>query len=412
MEEEIQSLSFVNKITNTINYEEDQKELIEKAKAISNGDPLDALKYIVISLTHDNINNIEFELVVAIPDEKLIELPIIVDKANIGLGYYVSWGDGDITHNLSMHLYKKPKNIALYNIRIFGFCITGFGHNIQGMVYPYNVIERTESIHNFQESLLRVLSFGNLGHKFTSLRGAFMDCYKLHDIPKNIPSSITNIGFMFKSCASFNCELNTWDTSNITDMDGLLYECRTFNKPLDAWNTSSVKNMYHMFNDCFAFNQPVNTWNTSSVVIMEGVFFGCSSFNQPLDKWDTSLVTDMSRMFARCKQFNQSIDKWNVQNVTTMNFMFYACEMFDQPLDSWNTESLRTMEWMFNGCRNFNKPLNSWTIARVENFNRAFMACYKFNQPLNNWNLRWPNIDTYKMFENCGISKANMPLMD
>ena len=318
MDGDSQSLSFVKLVTKTINYERDQIELIEKAKIMSNGDPLDTLKYIVTSLTHDNAN-IEFELVLAIPCEMTITLPIIVSNGELGFGYYVSWGDGITTHNTSTHTYKKPQHIMLYNIRIFGFCISGFGCR------PYDMLNKIGHDNDFEKTLLQVISFGNLGHKFVSLYGAFMNCTKLTDVPKDIPSSITDVGCMFARCKYFNCLIDTWDTSNIT-------------------------NMAEMFMDCANFNQPLNSWNTNSVTDMGCMFFGCSTFNQSLDSWNTSSVTNMNSMFSRCTSFNGSIGAWNVRNVNDMSLMFRGCTSFNKPIGAWNVPYVKDISLMFYGC--------------------------------------------------------------
>ena len=57
-----QQLPLIKHFHDKINYREEQKELIDTAVRISNGDKLFALNYIVTSLLHNNIKDVEFEL--------------------------------------------------------------------------------------------------------------------------------------------------------------------------------------------------------------------------------------------------------------------------------------------------------------------------------------------------------------
>ena len=98
------SLEFVQKNANKeTNYREDQKELIEKALDITKGDPLGALQYIVSCLAHEGLDA-EFEIEYRVINNYII-LPIIETEPKDPLGFYVSWGDGTITHNETKHTY-------------------------------------------------------------------------------------------------------------------------------------------------------------------------------------------------------------------------------------------------------------------------------------------------------------------
>lgn len=276
-------LNFVKKLSQKTNFRKDQADLVEAAIKISNNDPLNALKYIVTCLLHEG-HNVEFHLVFEIPPKSiasLIVLPIIESDSKDELGYYVDWNDGTITHNIASHAYKPRQEKTEYHVKFFGMGISGFGkrNNVENDASYYSC--------NYADYLKKVISFGNLGHIFTSLSDAFSNCKSLSVIPDNIPSSITNTSYMF-CCAN------------------------TFNQPLNTWNMSSVTDMKYMFYACCSFNQPLNSWDTSSVVDMQGLFSGCIFFNQPLDSWNVCNVMDMSHMFARCINFNQSLRKWKL----------------------------------------------------------------------------------------------------
>ena len=388
-------LQFVKPLENVTKYKRDQKELLNKAIEISRGDKLGALKYIVSSLSHED-HDVEFILVLNIlglynHDGIGINLPIITQKPSKDiehkLGFYVIWGDGIITHNETYHKYSRidPKNGSEFEIRIFGLNITGFEN-----VHP----------NHFKAYLRKVVSFGNLGHKFTSLESAFDSCRRLESIPSNIPSSVTNLSYMFNNNYTFNLPIETWDTKNVTDMSYMFSGCTEFNQPIEKWDTRNVTNMSYMFSGCIDFNQPLNKWATSNVTDMRGMFSGCISFDQPLNSWDTKNITDMSEMFDDCRKFNQPLDSWDTSNVTNMSDMFGSCHSFNQPLDSWDTGSITNMSVMFSSCEIFNQPLNSWNTSSVIDMSNMFINCVAFDQPLDKWDVSNVNNMNY-MFSCC-----------
>jgi len=417
------NLDFVRPIINdNINYRKDQKELIQRAMEISNGNPLNVLQYFVTCMNHEGYD-IEFELVFTIPanEEVTITLPIIeTDSTSFykkdELGYYVSWND-EITHNTNVHTYKSIDEIKDYHVRFFGLGISGFG---------------MQSLDNdgYKKYLTKVISFGILGHTFTSLEYAFYNCQNNFTIPQTLPSSITDTNRMFSCCYNFNQPLNTWitsnvtnmcnmfgyctnfnqslkwNTSNVTNMCGMFMGCINFNQPLE-WNTSNVTNMSNMFMFCTNFNQPLNAWNTSNVTDMCSMFEDCTNFNQPLTSWNTSNVTNMNNMFSCCIHFSQSLE-WNTSNVTNMDWMFYGCNNFNQPLTSWDTSNVTNMNGMFHRCTNFNQPLTDWNTSNVTNMRNMFYKCINFNQPLTNWNIS--NVTKMNdIFFDCNISEENKP---
>ena len=417
----INDLDFVKPIINdNINYRVDQIELIGKAMEISNGDPLNALQYFVACMNHEGYD-VEFELVFTIPanTEVTITLPIR-DYPGDELGYYVSWND-EITHNTNVHTYKSIDKIKEYHVRFFGLGISGFGR------FSYD-----EDYYGYTKYLTNVISFGILGHTFTSLEYAFVDCKNNFTVPQTLPSSITDTSNMFRFCGAFNQPLNGWNTSNVTNMKSMFLECTSFNQPLNDWSVNNVVNMKDMFHKCANFNQPLNTWSVNNVTTMEEMFYGCANFNQPLDAWSVNNVTNMNNMFMDCTNFNQPLNAWNTSNVTIMSRMFFGCKNFNQPLDAWSVNNVTKMTYMFADCTNFNQPLNTWSVNNVIDMDRMFIRCTNFNQPLNAWSVNnakdmklmfadcisfnqplnaWntSNVtDTYKMFAGC--TNFNQPL--
>ena len=229
-------------------------------------------------------------------------------------------------------------------------------------------------------ALLRVEQFGTV--QWQTMRGAFFGCGNMQFAPR----------------------IDTPDLSHVTDMGYMFSHCTSFNQPLNNWDVSKVTNMGYMFLHCTSFNQPLNNWDVSKVTNMERMFTGCTSFNQPLNNWDVSKVTDMSYMFSSCTSFNQPLNDWNVSKVTNMSYMFSSCTSFNQPLNSWDVSQVTNMSYMFSSCTSFNQPLNNWDVSKVDNMSNMFSGCTSFNQDLGMWRLeqcRWLGL------RNCGMSAEN-----
>ena len=307
------SLDFVQPVEGKItNFRTDQDKLIEKALEITNGDPLNALQYIVSCLAHEG-NDVEFEyeiFVDCVNDSSETKLYILETEPKDPLGYYVVWGDGSITHNEKQHQYKFSINPTLYKIRFFGFGITKFGENRPGF-----------------GNITRIISFGNLGHTFTSLEYACVKCFMLTSVPPILPPSITNLSTMFSDCDSFNDPaITTWDTSNVTNMKLMFNNCHSFNQPLNSWNVSKVKIMTLMFRECHIFNQPLDTWDVSNVVNMNNMFIECVKFNQPLNSWSISKACQDANNFSMF--FNCGIKSKNKPAVRTDKKVMVIKEIF------------------------------------------------------------------------------------
>ena len=60
---------------------------------------------------------------------------------------------------------------------------------------------------------------------------------------------------------------------------------RLYNPKNGAWNTQNVTNMGWMFYDCISFNQDIGGWNTENVTNMGWMFYDCKNFNQDISGW-------------------------------------------------------------------------------------------------------------------------------
>ena len=174
-----------------------------------------------------------------------------------------------------------------------------------------------------------------------SVSGMFNGASILTSVPSDIPTGVTDMGYMFTSSA-FNGDISNWDVSNVTDMNNMFLDASQFNQDISGWIVSNVTDMENMFRSATAFNngdtgdngtKPLS-WggNTSNVTDMNNMFLDASQFNQDISSWTTSSVTGMSGMFFNAAIFNNGDTgdngtkplSWggNTSNVTDMTNMF------------------------------------------------------------------------------------------
>lgn len=174
---------------------------------------------------------------------------------------------------------------------------------------------------------------------------------------------VTSLDSMFRGCAVFNQELNTWDTSRVTSMRHTFADTARFDQELNAWNTSRVTTMDELFLDASAFNGALHAWDASSVKSMVGTFRNAVSFNRDIDSWSVSAVTDMQAMFQgptvapawKMSYFNQPLNAWNVGQVTSFFRMFRAHNGFDQPLHAWDVGQVTNFSEMWDSHNDPNR---------------------------------------------------------
>jgi surface protein len=271
----------------------------------------------------------------------------------------VNWGDSSqntvLQTGVVSHTYASPGTYSAMILGKYTTSMYAYG-NGYGMSAPNSYY------------LKEVLDYG--GFNLTSLAGAFSGRVALSNIPPitylaPLPSTVTNISFIFSDYSGTLPDITGWNTSNVTNM------------------ASAFQNVVYTSK----FNQNIGGWNTSNVTNMDGMFSGCSEFNQPIGNWDVSKVTTMISMFAGCAQFNQDISNWNVGNVTNMGAMFGGAYKFNSPLANWNVGKVTNMGAMFGQAREFNQPINSWDVSKVTDFYRMFREASKFNQNIDQWNM-------------------------
>ena len=148
----------------------------------------------------------EMKLLFDIPANQhiTIELPIIETNPPDQYGYYVLWRDTNSnsikrTHNNRTNIYEPHSVSRKIEVSLFGFGIKRFGLGL----FKWTGRER----------LIEVLSFGEMGHNYTGLDGAFtMDVFddqpnRLKKIPSKLPSSVNSISHMFSFCKNTGYKL-------------------------------------------------------------------------------------------------------------------------------------------------------------------------------------------------------------
>ena len=332
-------------------------------------------------------------------ENNVIELPIYLSGGEgINESVTVYWGDS------TSDVYSSSDESSVKN---HTYAITGTARiSIVGTATRFGT---GDDEHEGFDLITSITSWGNLG--FTSLDGALANCTNLVRVPSDIPSSVTDIGYLFYNAEKFNQDIGTWNTSNITRMRNMFEGATAFNRPLNSWNTSNVTRMENMFKGASAFNQLLNSWNTSAVTNMRDMFYNAVKFNQDINSWNTSAVTEMQGMFQNTIRFNQPLNSWDTSLVNNMEAMFKGAFAFNQPLNSWNTSSVTNMTDMFYDAVTFNEPLNSWNTSAVITTNQMFYNATAFNKNISSWNTISITNNT-DMFTNCPITNLNKPRFD
>lgn len=298
-----------------------------------------------------------------------VQLPVNdASSPSPALGGKINWGDGTSGTLQTMapsHTYATPGQYVV---------------TYDGLVPEFDT-NATSSAN--QPCLTEVRQWGSSA---APTKLSFLGSKNLVKVAKP-PATVTDMGYAFYNCSSFNQSIDTWDTSNVTQMAYMFFGASSFNQPLNSWNTSKVTDMDNMFRGATAFNQPIGSWNTSSVTDMSYMFLNAQVFNQPIGSWNTSNVTTMTYMFEMAYAFNQPLGSWNTSKVNDMGMMFYLAKAFNQPIGSWSTSQVTNMQYMFYNANAFNQPLGSWNTGKVTNMTSMFQGATVFNQNISGWNV-------------------------
>lgn len=206
----------------------------------------------------------------------------------------------------------------------------------------YTAITRNQT--SFSLDLNKCLrSVDHLGSNsgVTNMNQAFAQATNLTSVPAHVPTTITNMQYMFWGDTQLNDpDISTWDVSNVTVMSDMFESATSFNQSLNDWNISKVEYMDYMFSGAKNFNQPLDKWVPTGLRFTRNMFQNATTFNQPLNTWNTSQLYNASYMFSGATAFNQPLDKWNVAKVSDVSYMFQNDAGFNQDLSKWNTASV------------------------------------------------------------------------
>ncbi|MDG5814300.1 BspA family leucine-rich repeat surface protein [Chitinispirillales bacterium ANBcel5] len=314
-------------------------------------------------------------------DTELSEGTTIVLPLRGTVNVTIDWGDGSAPQQYSVagNVPYTYNSEGQYVVTITGE-LTGFGFGGDPIHIP-----ASDSNVNRMAKLEKVSDFGNLGLR--SLSGAFKSASNLTEVPEQLPSSVTNLSYMFNEARSFNGDISRWDVSNVTTMRYMFYGAVSFNHDISQWDVSNVIHMQGMFRSASSFNQDISQWDVSNVISMNGMFILAISFNQNISQWDVSNVTNMNNMFSRASSFNQDISNWNVSNVTNMGAMFGGASSFNQDIGAWNVSNVTNMHGMFANTESFNQDISPWDVSNVTNMRRMFADATSFNQDISRWDV-------------------------
>jgi surface protein len=233
----------------------------------------------------------------------------------------IDWGDGSTetvtTAGWKDHSYPAGSS-GIKTVQITG-TLTCLSFSCFGTIIPGTPVGGFPKA-EYMDKLVEVVSFGDLG--LISLHQGFRSNSVLTKLPSSIPSTVTDMSFMFEFAAVFDQDLSSWDVSNVTDMSFMFRDAVLFNnggQPL-SWGakTAKVQKMQFMFgcrNRCdtwVGFNQDISSWDVSAVTNMANMFSQNKMFNQDISGWDVGAVTDFTQMFDRAYGFNQNLSGWNV----------------------------------------------------------------------------------------------------
>ncbi len=176
-----------------------------------------------------------------------------------GLDATVNWGDGS-----SAVTDTTPGNLSYTYATAGTYTIT-----VTGNVPEFGAPAGTAPVAD--DALTAVTNWDGVG--LTSLYNAFSQDSNLVSVPTDLPSTVTETGYMFSAATSFNQNLNTWDTTSVTDMSGMFEGDTAFNDggvplvsaPGVGWDTTNVIDMNDMFEGDTAFDQDLGSWNISQV---------------------------------------------------------------------------------------------------------------------------------------------------
>ena len=167
--------------------------------------------------------------------DKNISLPLF-GTVNVD----IDWGDGNFqsiyTPGIINYTFATP---GVFIVKIYN-SLEKFGNGVQG--YPNT------------NKIFRVLDFGNIN--LISLSGACINAINMIGIPDTLPSTVTDISYLFFQASKFNdSNITLWDTTNITDISYIFFNAILFDQPLDNWNMNNLQRFTYFLYGAISYSQ-------------------------------------------------------------------------------------------------------------------------------------------------------------
>ena len=205
-------------------------------------------------------------------------------------------------------------------------------------------------------------------NKTTDLSGLFQNCASLISIDFNgcDTSNVTSMQYMFDGCSSLTyLDLSSLNMSKIVNMGGMFCNCKSFteapikNFPSSVWNVgdifkgcsslthditipSHIRNCSNMFKDCTSMTHIRSNWNNSytNEIISTGCYSGCTAISHIDDKNVIAYEGDVGLDYLPIEWGGNGFDKSNTTvlriNLTSNNYNVCICAV-SQPngVTSW-----------------------------------------------------------------------------
>lgn len=278
-------------------------------------------------------------------------------------------------------------------------------------------------------------------------------------------SGVLSMKATFYETTAFNADISAWDVSSVTDMENCFGFARYFTRDLGAWDVRAVESMNAMFysilhlnenpddDDGATFNHDLNGWDTSAATDFAHLFGYADVFNGDVSAWDTSAVRAMDYTFFAAAAFNGDVGAWDVSAVTSMSGIFGDAAAFDRslfwcvdessvaivdatagagcegsctltcapspeptveptanrvdrgtfedaledalaggegtygPIEDWDTSAIRDMSSAFSGAGAFNGDVSGWDTSAATDMTKMFYEARAFNGDLSAWDV-------------------------
>ncbi|GAB5472079.1 MAG: hypothetical protein Mars2KO_01780 [Maribacter sp.] len=250
--------------------------------------------------------------------------------------YFVDWGDGTSSENITGDITHTYQNSGTYTVSILG-------------EFPRIYFDNAGD----KEKLLRIEQWGDL--HWTSMENAFSGCSLMDVTAEDVPdlSQLVSMKGMFQGCSSLvgNYWITNWDTSAVENMADLFRNTSLFNQYVGTWDVSNVKFMNYMFANASSFNQHLASWNVGSVESMDsmldGTILSILNYDRTLIAWKNlgTLQQNVS-LGAGGLNFCQSATA-RQRIIETYNWNIFddmqsaECPTFQRPfITTWKTDNL------------------------------------------------------------------------